>query len=368
MELALTLDYELYGNGHGDVVKDIIKPTDRLLAICRQFNIKITIFFEIVEYWKLKETYEAGNNMGYLDNPADIMTAQIKKAYQEGHDIQLHIHPQWLDAEYSNGRWYVSKKLWRLSELPEKRENHSSYGMVELFSKGKRTLEEIIQSLDLNYRCRILRAGGLNVFPSKKIVSAMRKTGLKADSSVFAGGFSKTDAATYDFREIPNDIPSWHILNDDLTDFNQKKPKTSDVPIFEFPIFALPVRRFRKYDIVRIKNKIVNKSARETTIVQAKSRVPQKNRIKYFLEKESVPWDFCLFSKSKHRLFCKQLAAINKGKEINGCFTLIGHSKEFRSPEKFVKMLSFIFDKYKNIKFITLTEALQRRISMHKPS
>jgi len=63
--LCLTLDYELFGSGKGDVFQHIIEPTYRLLNICAEHDIKLTIFFEVVEYWKIKENYDKGEHMGY---------------------------------------------------------------------------------------------------------------------------------------------------------------------------------------------------------------------------------------------------------------------------------------------------------------
>ena len=96
--LLFTLDYELYGNGSGDVFKHIIEPTDKILGIVEKYNAKLTIFFEVIEYWKLKEEWESGNRMGYDRNPIEAMERQLKRAFEYGHDIQLHLHPQWVDA------------------------------------------------------------------------------------------------------------------------------------------------------------------------------------------------------------------------------------------------------------------------------
>ena len=56
--LIFTLDYELYGNGSGNVFTHIIEPTNKILEIADKYNAKITFFFEVVEYWKLKEEWE----------------------------------------------------------------------------------------------------------------------------------------------------------------------------------------------------------------------------------------------------------------------------------------------------------------------
>ena len=43
MNLSLTLDYELYGNGSGDVFMDVIEPTKKLLTIFNKYDIKISV-------------------------------------------------------------------------------------------------------------------------------------------------------------------------------------------------------------------------------------------------------------------------------------------------------------------------------------
>jgi hypothetical protein len=117
MNLILTLDYELWGDGSGNVFHQIIEPTNRILNICDENKIKITIFFEAIEYLKLKDEWEKGNSMGYDKNPIKAIEAQLQNAALNGHDIQLHIHPQWVNAKYVNDKWEVDFSNWRLGDL-----------------------------------------------------------------------------------------------------------------------------------------------------------------------------------------------------------------------------------------------------------
>ena len=55
--IILTLDYELYGNGSGNVFRHIIEPTEKILSIAERYNVKITIFFEVIEYGAQNEAY-----------------------------------------------------------------------------------------------------------------------------------------------------------------------------------------------------------------------------------------------------------------------------------------------------------------------
>ena len=137
MDVALTLDYELFGNGSGDIFENVICPTEKLIAICDEVDAKLTIFFEVVEYWKLREAWDSGNIMGYDQDPALAMKNQMIEAFQNGHDIQLHIHPQWLNAVYEDGKWLVDNN-WRMNDISLMAENNS-LTLREGLKKGKQT-------------------------------------------------------------------------------------------------------------------------------------------------------------------------------------------------------------------------------------
>lgn len=360
MDLALTLDYELYGNGQGDVCKQIIEPTNMLLEVCERYNAKITLFFEVVEYWKHRETYLSGQTMGYAVDPAKLMEDQIIDAYKRGHDIQLHIHPQWIEAKYANGEWNVNFNLWRLPQVPAEPSNLSGTSLKKLLKKGKDTVESLIKPIDPNYECTILRAGGLNMYPSTQVLRAMRDIGLSADSSVFPGGFSQTKYAYYDYRMVPYTLPYWSTYTDDIlsTGCNDNDSRGN---IYELPVFALPMRRFRKYDIVRLKSKLKNKAAVKTTLTQAETRMKNQNRVKYFFEKESVAWDYCLFSYRKMKFFLSKAREIHdKSSYDYHPFILIGHSKEFSCPANLTNFLRYVQNKQYNVDFVTLAEVSKK--------
>ena len=191
MDLAITLDYELFGNGTGNVFSDIILPTKKILKLCKQFNAKITIFFEVVEYWKLCEEWENGNSMGYSKNPCKAIENQLKNALIDGHDLQLHVHPQWLGAQFINGKWNCTQ-YWSMIDI-ENFKKEFKLNLYEVIKNGKETIEKICREIYDDYSCNIFRAGGFNILPSEKIIQILYSLGFRADSSVFAGGFKKND-------------------------------------------------------------------------------------------------------------------------------------------------------------------------------
>ena len=314
-KIFLTLDYELYGDGSGDVFKDIIGPTESIFAACNKSKVKMTVFFEVVEYWALKKEWKKGNTMGYTQNPVEAMENQIRAAYQQGHDVQLHIHPQWVNAVYENGKWLVDFNAWRLGGYNGEDEN----SIYQLLKKGKETLESIINNP--SYKCTALRAGGYNIQPSQEILNVMREVGLTIDSSVYPGGKETGSLSQYDYSEITNDKGYWYVEKDVTID---EKRKTA---LIELPIVAFPMRRFFKFlTIERIKSIFKNRQSAKDSFEAKISKGKKLAKVKYFFQYESQTWDYCLFSNRMHRLYIKRCNKLHLQKERD-CFVVIGHPK-----------------------------------------
>lgn len=342
MNLILTLDYELYGDGSGDVFRHMIEPTNRILDICDTYNIKTTIFFEVIEYLKLKEEWDKGNTMGYENNPIRAIEKQLQEAVLNGHDIQLHIHPQWVKAEYKNNHWFMDFSNWRLGDF----RIEESYSIEDMLKEGKDTIENLIREVVPEYKCIALRAGGYNIMPSEKVYKAMKNLGLKIDSSVYPGGYEVGDLSQYDYRDADLEKDFWRVVPDN---FAQLTLKSS---VLEIPVFALKQKRFKKFNLERIKSAFQN---RNSVIGAVKAKTIHKSKIekiKYFFEKEAFTWDFCLFDFRLHKVFFNY---IEKNLNRRQHFVIIGHPKSFTSDKSFKKMI--MYAQKEDFQFKTLSES-----------
>ena len=344
--LILTLDYELWGDGSGNVFKQIIEPTTKILNICDENRIKTTIFFEAIEYLKLKEEWEKGNSMGYDKNPITAIEDQLQKAALNGHDIQLHIHPQWVNAKYVNDIWEVDFSNWRLGDF----NIDSDYSIEDLLLDGKKTLENIIDPVIPGYKCIALRAGGYNIMPSKDIFSAMQNLGLKVDSSVYPGGFANGNLSRHNYRSVPTCLDFWWANPEDITQLSEDKKE-----IIEIPIFALMQPRWKKIlDFQKIKS-ILGKhpSAISSGTKENISKKTLSEKIKFLLEKEAFTWDFCLFNTSLHK---KYLSYIETNLlNTRNLFVLIGHPKSLKNEKTFESFIKLIQKRNYPYSFKTLT-------------
>jgi hypothetical protein len=340
MNLVLTLDYELYGDGSGDVFQHMINPTNRILSICDMNNIKTTIFFEVLEYIKLREEWESGNQMGYNKSPSEAIEIQLQKAAINGHDIQLHVHPQWVNAKFVANKWQVDMENWRLGDFNVSQ----NYSIEDMLREGIETIEALIQPILPAYKCTILRAGGYNILPSKKVYEAMIKVGLLVDSSVYPGGYVSGSLSQYDYRKVSLDKDYWWAEPSNFS------ISTSTSKVLEIPVFAIPQRRLKKFNWERVKSVLQN---RHSAIGAIKSKTEQKSKldkIKYFFEKEAFTWDFCLFGFGLHKTYIQYID--RNLKDSRSHFVLIGHPKSFTCDKAFKKMINYA--KRKNYSFETM--------------
>src|SRR5690606_37381847 len=170
-----------------------------------------TIFFEIMEYLKFEEEWNKGNKMNYSSSPAEAIKNQIIAAYKSGHDVQLHIHPHWINAKYENDRWLPDNRYWKLTKVPLKGDKNFPLGLEELLKLGKESIESIIKPLHPEYKCNIFRAGGYCMTPSDKIIASLKNLGFVADSSVIPGAYLNNDYYYYDFQHVSSDLPYWSV-------------------------------------------------------------------------------------------------------------------------------------------------------------
>lgn len=346
MNLILSFDYELFGDGSGNVFSHIIEPTDKILELCKLHNIKTTIFFEALEYIKLKEEWDKGNKMGYEKNPILAIENQILKAYSEGHDIQLHIHPQWYNSYFDNNSWKLDFSYWRLGDF-----NNENCSIQDLIEKCKLALEAMIKPKYPNYRCIGIRAGGYNIIPSENVYNSLVNLGIKFDSSVFSGGYENGALSNYDYRDIDINKNFWWVNQKDIRiEDNSRKE------IIEIPIFALPIVRWKRFfTIEKIKAIILRrKNSISSNSKEKINNISTKDKLKYFLQKESFTWDVCVFSISLHKMFFDYIETKLSNKRET--FVLIGHPKSISNIKVFEDFLLVSKSRKQNYKFITMND------------
>ncbi|MFW6232496.1 MAG: hypothetical protein ACOC4D_00490, partial [Bacteroidota bacterium] len=218
--LILTNDWELYGDGSGDYFEVQHKPLENTLELLRKYGANISVMAEVLQQLTFKDF---GVEHHFAREASQAWEDIIRSTVRQGSDVQLHLHPQWKDAEFGNGRWKLSMRYWKLSSLSE-------MNIIALMLKGKNYLESLLKPQDHLYRCTFFRAGNYCLQPSDKVIRAMKAAGLKYDTSVTKG--LKSDRF-YDFRKAHSNILPWHTDSEDIN-----KPGEKGRGVIEFPIYS----------------------------------------------------------------------------------------------------------------------------------
>lgn len=328
MNFSLTIDYELNGDGSGDVFKDLVDPTNKLLEIFESREIKITFFVEVLEMIRMSEQWDKGEEMGYDRNPVYAMREQILRAAQLGHDIQLHIHPQWYRAEYNNQKWILDMSNWRIADF----NLNSASDLMDLVSQCKSYLEDLMREIQPDYTVSGFRAGGYNIMPSVEIYKVLTNLGFRYDSSVYAGGYENGDLSKFDYRSLSNVIDHWWVDPEDICSSTISRKELMELPIFSMQ--SIPI-----YD--KFKDIFHLVLGKRRLSANTKGKIQGKNRLTLLISlfsKRWITWDFVMFSKRMNRRVLQQIIKGNSDRS----FVLIGHSKsikDFRIIEDFFREL-----------------------------
>jgi hypothetical protein len=201
-KIILTIDYELFlGEKTGTVKKCMIEPTEKLASILEKNNSRMTVFWDILHYYRLLELEKSYSE---LRQDRDLIEEQIQNLANRGHDIQLHLHPHWLDAEYENGKWNFDYKRYKLHNLSDENNPNDINTIIGCVTFSKRLMEKIIREVNPKYKVNAFRAGGYLIEPFVKIKEALLTNEIKIDSSVCLNSFNNHGDFSFNFRYYPN--------------------------------------------------------------------------------------------------------------------------------------------------------------------
>lgn len=180
IECIFTLDYEIYGNGTGGLQDLVYEPAERLREIFEKWDARFVNFVEIAEFEKIEA---AGT-----DPAIDRVKRQIRQLHRNGFEIALHLHPQWANASYENGRWVLDASEYNLCVLPRPR-------IAEIVARALDYLGFVVDQP--GFRPVSFRAGNWLFQPTATAARVLGESGIKIDSSVFKGGVQHSHGLDY---------------------------------------------------------------------------------------------------------------------------------------------------------------------------
>jgi hypothetical protein len=180
IECIFTIDYEIYGNGTGSLMDLVHDPAKRLQAIFDKWNARFVNFVEVAEFEKIE---------AFGTDPAiGMVKQQIRDLHENGFEIGLHLHPQWCNARYEQGRWVLDATEYNLCTLPRNR-------IAKIVDQSLGYLRHVLDQPDFSPLS--FRAGNWLFQPTSTAASVLSEHGIKVDSSVFKGGVQRNHKLDY---------------------------------------------------------------------------------------------------------------------------------------------------------------------------
>jgi ubiquinone/menaquinone biosynthesis C-methylase UbiE len=220
---ALTVDYETWQplpeGWTIDWERDVLRPAAMLLDLGDGAGAPLTLMVEAGEYLWLRENEP---------DVAERIEEQCRDAVRRGHDVQLHLHPNWLPetgVRRDGERWHWDPALAIAADYPG--------DLSEAIGRCKATLEAAVRGADPTFEITCFRAGTYEAQPFDRLHDALVASGIRCDSSVLPG--DRRDDRRYDYRLAYSRHQPYFASRSDP----QLKAPPAEREIVELPVFAV---------------------------------------------------------------------------------------------------------------------------------
>jgi len=222
--IVLTDDWELRGNGSGDVETLQVRPAKRLMDLYEDLGVRSSFHVEVMQQLAFEEY---ASRYPHLARQRDLWTQAVESMLRRGFDVQLHLHPQWLGATY-DGTWWKLGGTWHIAD-------YSRQQIQDMIGRAVEYLNGIIKPA----RVVAFRGGSWGMGPpSRDVFETLVAHGIRIDVSITNGLYYNTAAIRLDYRNV--DCP-YVAYYPDVDDIRRKSDR--DHGLIEIPTQSVPRSR-----------------------------------------------------------------------------------------------------------------------------
>ena len=359
IHLALVDDWELSGNGSGDIRRLQFEPMRRLVGIYNRLGIRGSFNAEVMQQITFRQYQDQHKHLKVL---ADEWDDIVKETFRQGHDIQLHVHPQWQNAEYKDGRWQLTSD-WSIL-------NYSREAALQMLRHGKEYLENLLKDVDRDYRCVSFRSGAWCIAPSPHMLDLLVELGIAFDMSIVAGVKYDTRNIKLDYTQCEEDFLPYYPV---MTDARRVSDKVEPIVCVPTNCFYASRRQVLQHHLQKVVSKIKSKIAGPTAVSNNGRSVEtygeQWAQIDGSLTKRIYRKGIVPYLRGKHTisdlaqldypLMMEMLDSIRKRSRASGLtdvpIVLENHTKDLHNFSDLERFLEKAVES-SEIRFVTLTE------------
>lgn len=373
IHLALVDDWELSGNGSGDIRQLQFEPMRRLVSIYNRLGIRGSFNAEVMQQITFRHQQARANELKLL---ADEWDEIVRETFRQGHDIQLHVHPQWHNAEYQNGRWKLTAD-WSIL-------NYSRDDALRMLRQAREYLENLLKGVDRTYRCVSFRSGAWCIAPSPHMLDLLVELGIVFDMSIVAGVKYDTRNIKLDYTSCEEEFLPYYPV---MSDARRVSDKVEPIVCVPTNCFYASRKQVLQHHLEKAVGKVKSKITGPTNIDNGRSvaaygeewaqidgsltkRIYRKGIAPYLRGKHTISD----LAQLDYPLMMEMLDSIRKRARASGLsdvpVVLENHTKDLRNFSDLEKFLQQVVES-SDIKFVTLTElatALKQKFSIKTKS
>src|SRR5437588_8881971 len=262
--LALTHDWELRGDGSGDIEEIQFAPLRRLLNVYAKFGARTTFMPDVMQQTKFRSLQ---NDHSELKALADSWDDHTREAFRQGHDVQLHLHSQWSDAKYEDGEWELRGEWSLLKYDPDRAKT--------MIAQCKLYLENLLRPLDHTYRSVAFRGSALAIAPSTHLLSSLADLGIEVDVSVAPGFSLNNNTLQLDYRDCDEPFLPYYPRMDDARRVSVRRMRIVCVPLNHFYGSRVEVT---KQNLALVGNRLLDQKSKSIAAASPTPRLDSKRR------------------------------------------------------------------------------------------
>lgn len=246
---VLTVELELFfGSDSGTVENSLIRPMRKLLDIIQSRGMKITVFWDVMHYYRLCQLAPEVPDLA-LDK--ELIENQIKQLVEQGHDIQMHLHPHWLDASWDGYKWIFDYKRYTIQSLDKREDPTDPNTILGCVTAARQTIENLCKEVDPAYKVSAFRAGSNSTIPFDSLREALKCNRIFIDSSAAKGLLRSNSFAPVDYTWMPDiqyyPFDASPIVFDSNGEFWEFPIETIPFPFYHRIWFGL-IEKFKYFD------------------------------------------------------------------------------------------------------------------------
>jgi len=223
ISVVLVDDWELRGDGSGDMERIQFAPLSSMLQIYESYGLRASINAEVMQQIHHIRYGEKFQNLAAL---AERWEQVVTDAYTRGHDVQLHVHSQWEGARYEGGKWVLPGN-WSI--LASTRNI-----MARMIRESRTYLEGLLRKVSADYRCVSFRSGAWAIAPNQDILSVLVEEGIVFDMSIVPGIRFNNSVISLDYTQCEETFLPYYPRMTDARLISDKKEPLICVPTVSF--------------------------------------------------------------------------------------------------------------------------------------